>query len=484
LHKQKIYILFLLLIIPAILFFTYSCKKDSIISDSGAKLSFSSSSILFDTVFTTIGSTTRQLKVYNPYNKKIKISSIRLAGGANSFFRMNVDGIASSSVNDIEIEAKDSIFLFIKVTIDPRNSNSPLIVSDSILFVTNGNLQTVKLEAWGQDAYYYTPNHFFPNLSYSIIPCNDVWTNDKPHVIYGNAVIDSACTLTIKENTRVYLHKDAVLWVYKDGTLKVQGTLGNPVIFQGDRLESYYSDQPGQWGEIWLSAGSKNNEINQAIIKNGYVGIQIDTTAVNPTQPTLTIENTIIKNMGTAGIFAQDSWVEAKNCVIANCAQYAVVLNIGGKYDFKHCTIGNYWNYSNRQTTSLVLNNWYKDVNGYFNYRDLVQANFGNCIIYGSLDEEILLDEKPNALFNYNFDHCLFKTKLDTSSSFMRHCSNCIFNNDPAFIDESNNNYELGLGSAAIDKGLMSIAITVPFDILRHNRTNNIAPDIGAYEKK
>jgi len=296
LHKQKIYILFLLLIIPAILFFTYSCKKDSIISDSGAKLSFSSSSILFDTVFTTIGSTTRQLKVYNPYNKKIKISSIRLAGGANSFFRMNVDGIASSSVNDIEIEAKDSIFLFIKVTIDPRNSNSPLIVSDSILFVTNGNLQTVKLEAWGQDAYYYTPNHFFPNLSYSIIPCNDVWTNDKPHVIYGNAVIDSACTLTIKENTRVYLHKDAVLWVYKDGTLKVQGTLGNPVIFQGDRLESYYSDQPGQWGEIWLSAGSKNNEINQAIIKNGYVGIQIDTTAVNPTQPTLTIENTIIKN--------------------------------------------------------------------------------------------------------------------------------------------------------------------------------------------
>jgi hypothetical protein len=66
----------------------------------------------------------------------------------------------------------------------------------------------------------------------------------------------------------------------------------------------------------------------------------------------------------------------------------------------------------------------------------------------------------------------------------MSHCSNCIFNNDPAFIDESNNNYELGLGSAAIDKGLMSIAITVPFDILRHNRTNNIAPDIGAYEKK
>ncbi len=469
-------------ILLILFFFESSCKKDKIINDISAKVKFSSNLILFDTVFTTIGSVTKQLKVYNPYSEIIKVSSIRLAGGTNSNFRINVDGIATTEIDNIEIEPKDSIYIFVKVTVDPTNSNSPLVVSDSILFNTNGNLQQVQLVAWGQDAYYHTPKYPEGNPWFSIIKCDDIWTNDKPHLIYGYAVVDSACTLTIKENARIYLHKNAVLWVYKDGTLKVEGTLGNPVTFQGDRLEQYYNDKPGQWGKIWLSAGSKNNEINHAIIKNGYIGIHADTTTTNPTEPTLKIENTIIENMGAAGILAQGSWVEAKNCVIGNCSQYAVVLNMGGKYDFRHCTFGNYWSYSTRNTASLVLNNWYKDINENIIHRDLEKAYFGNCIVYGSLSEEILLDSLQGALFNYKFDHCLLKTGVNTGNA--NYFANCIINSDPAFIDYSVNDYQLNDGSPAIDKGLMSIATYIPFDILRHNRTSNVAPDLGAYEKK
>jgi hypothetical protein len=467
--------------------FTNSCKKDKIITNMSAKLGFSSETILFDTVFTTVGSTTKQLKVYNSHDQKIIISSIRLAGGNNSNFRLNIDGIPASEMNNVEIEPKDSIFIFIKVTVDPNNNNSPLVISDSILFETNGNLQQVKLIAWGQDAYYHTPNQTIQfsdgsYLNFSYAHCKTPWKNDKPHVIYGYTVVDSDSTLTIEENTRIYLHKNAVLWVYKDGTLKVQGTLGNTVTFQGDRLEQSYKEIPGQWGKIWLSAGSKNNEIDYAIIKNGIVGIHVDTTAISPTQPTLKIGNTIIENMSAAGIFAQGSWVEAENCVIGNCGQYAVVFNIGGNYDFRHCTIGNYWNYNTRNTTSLVLNNWYEDINNNIIHRDLVKTYFGNCIIYGTLAEEILLDSKSEALFNYKFDHCLLKTQLNTSDA--NFYSDCIINNDPAFADASINNYQLNSGSAAIDKGLMSIAQYIPFDILRHNRTNDAAPDMGAYEKK
>ena len=468
-------------ILLTFIFFESSCKKDKIINDTSAKVEFSSDTILFDTVFTTIGSVTKQFKVYNPYNQIIKISSIRLAEGTNSNFRINIDGVAATEIENIEIEPKDSIYIFVKVTVDPTNSNSPLVVSDSILFTTNGNLQQVQLVAWGQDAYYYTPDLPVGDPWISIIKCDDIWTNDKPHVIYGYAVVDSACSLTIKEGTQIYMHKNSVLWVYKDGTLKVEGTLGNPVIFQGDRLEQYYKDKPGQWGKIWLSAGSKNNEINYAIIKNGYIGLHADTTTTNPTQPTLKIENTIIENMGAAGILAQGSWVEAKNCVIGNCSQYAVVLNIGGKYDFKHCTIGNYWSYSSRNTPSLVLNNWYKDINENIIHRDLEKAYFGNCIIYGSLSEEILLDSLQGALFNYKFDHCLLKTEVNTGN--VNYFANCVINEDPDFKDVTVNNYQLNIGSAAIDNGLMSIADNIPFDILRHNRTTNIAPDLGAYEK-
>ncbi|MEI8137749.1 MAG: hypothetical protein WCH21_10540, partial [Bacteroidota bacterium] len=58
-----------------------SCKKDKLITDSGAKVQLSQDSILFDTVFTTIGSSTRNIRVRNKNNQRIKISSIELQNG-------------------------------------------------------------------------------------------------------------------------------------------------------------------------------------------------------------------------------------------------------------------------------------------------------------------------------------------------------------------------------------------------------------------
>ena len=81
--------LFLILLI-----FIFSCKKDSdiITNNSVNFVSFSVDTLLFDTVFTTIGSTTRYLKVYNNYNDDITINSISLAKGGNSSFQLNIDG--------------------------------------------------------------------------------------------------------------------------------------------------------------------------------------------------------------------------------------------------------------------------------------------------------------------------------------------------------------------------------------------------------
>src|ERR1035441_1721777 len=163
-----------------------SCKKDRITTDPSAKLSFSTQSILFDTVFTTVGSTTKTFLVYNRNSQSIKISSIQLARGTASNFRINVNGLKGVQFNNIEIRAKDSMFVFVEVTVNPNNASSPLVIRDSIVFQTNGNMQDVHLEAWGQNAYFYTPNIFPANgfPGYSNISCNAVWTNDKPHVIY------------------------------------------------------------------------------------------------------------------------------------------------------------------------------------------------------------------------------------------------------------------------------------------------------------
>jgi hypothetical protein len=414
----------------------------------------------------------------------MNISKIYLASGANSFFKLNVDGLSGKTISDVEILGGDSLFVFVQVTIDPVGSNAPLLIRDSIIFETNGNTQDVKLIAVGQDAYIHKPTYFPTNgfPPYSIISCTGGianWTNDKPHLIFGYAVVDSACTLTMSPGTRVYLYNKAVLWIYKGGTLKVNGAHGSEVTFQGMRLESDYKDIPGQWGKIWLSAGSKDNSIDWAIIKNGSIGLQADTVAAPG--PTLNLTNTIIKNMQAAALYAQGAVITSSNCVFANCGQFAAALTIGGSYVFEHCTFANYWNIDQRTSPLLLINNYYQSGSTIY-VRDIVKCDFKNCILYGDQEEEIGLDSLAQAgagHFAYSFDHCLIKTQRAVPAS---HYNTPYKNADPGFKNVPANNYELNAAAYPIDKG--NTAITVFTDLnakLRPNSSTSI-PDIGAYE--
>ncbi len=456
-----------------------SCDKEEVITtDPSVKLSFSTDTVIFDTVFSTIGSATRYLMVYNSNKNRVKISSVHLAGGTSSPYEINIDGIPAAQWNDLEIPGGDSLFIFVRVTVDPNDENNPFIVSDSLVFETNGNVQDIDLVAYGQNA------HFYTNAVYQM---DGIWENDRPHVVYGFVIVDSSYSLTIRPGARVYFHKDAVLAVANEATLKVEGTCEEPVSFQGDRLEEDYQELPGQWGTIWLTAGSRNNEIDHAIIKNAVIGIRVDTLG-NSIQPTLKLSNTQILNMTGYGLQALGSEVVAANCVFANCGESAVFLGIGGTYDFRHCTIGNYYPYTARQTASLVMTNYYLLLNDMGQVtdtiaRDLSQAFFGNCIVYGNKTEEITMARTPRAEFNYLFDHCLLRTTKTSDPLII----GSIFNEDPLFTDPTSNDYTLDtVLSPAVNAGWMEIInsslINLVNDLNNNNRTLDAAPDLGAYE--
>lgn len=458
-----------------------SCKKDDIIDTSPSlKLNFSADTLIFDTVFSTIGSATQVLKVYNPSDKKVKISRIYLAGGGVSRYAMNVDGVAGTSFDDVEIGGNDSLWVFVRVTINPGDGDLPFIVTDSIFFETNGNEQDVDLVAWGQNARFILWDTDRPNLpKYKIVAGEGVdttWTADLPIVIYGYAVVDSTGSLTINAGTKIYFHKGSGLWIYKGGSLKVMGTMDEPVLFDSDRLESFYSDLPGQWDRIWLNEGSVNNEINYAVIRNGFIGIQAETLQEYMGNQ-LNLTNTIIENMSGAGVLTRYYLIASYNCVIANCGQYAVALTLGGSYDFRQTTIANYWNYNYRQTPSVLLNNYVVDQQG-VTYAYPFSANFANTIIYGNQQNEFLIDKNDGEEFTSIFDHCLLRTQEDISNGDMY--INCLKNQDPKFVDYATNNYELDTLSPAIDAGSIEIANTVPVDIKGVSRTES--PDLGAYE--
>lgn len=450
-------------------------------TDENLKLDFSTDTLLFDTVFTSLGSSTHRLMVYNRNLDNLKISSVRLQGGEQSPFRLNLDGIAGVEFYDKEIYAGDSLFAFLNVTINPNDSNSPFVIEDEITFVTNGNTQNIKLMAWGQNANYIIADRVIAGYPKFKIVADSLettyWTSERPYVIYGYALINSYGTLHIQEGTKIHIHDGGGIWSWSDGQLIIDGSPDNPVVIQGDRLEPYYKNQPGQWDRIWLMDGraGADHQIRNAVIRNAFIGIQAES-FLKATQSALRIENTIVENNTGWGIYALLYAIEAKNLVIGNCGKYGISVLAGGDYRFIHSTIANNWNNSTRTTPSLYLNNYLKDDNGTYEY----PFNFvmDNCILHGNHDNEIRTDFMgPDT--TYTFNHCLIKSKQysNNSSGF----SNCIFNKDPLFADYSHFNYHLGDPlSPAIGAGNPTYAIEVPYD--KDGIERGLVPDIGAYQ--
>ncbi|WP_445735580.1 hypothetical protein [Mariniflexile sp.] len=494
-----------------------SCRKDFDFSPSTGTLQFSKDTVYLDTVFTNIGSSTYNLKVYNRSNNDILIPSIKLALGNSSNYRLNVDGIAGKTFQNIQILAKDSIFIFVESTIDFNNFSNPngkFLYTDQIEFDAGANLQKVELVTLVQDAIFIYPNRdnstkvietLKLNVGGEILetalqgrelrPNELTFTNTKPYVIYGFAAVPNGETLTINAGARVHFHDNSGLIVAEGASLKVNGAfstdqklLENEVIFEGDRLEPGFSDIAGQWGTIWLFGGSLNNTINYATIKNATVGILCDG---NPNVPTekLKITNSQIYNSSSFGILGRNTSIKGENVVVNNSGQSSVAGTFGGKYNFTHCTIANYWNGS-RQLPSLLLNNFVLDEDNNATITDLTQANFNNCIIYGNDNPEILLDEIEDAsvVFNFKFTNCLIRFQNNNNNfkgpnydlTDTNHYVGNIFNKDPNFKNANENMLIIGEKSEAKNKGLPSFATQVPFDILNVNRT--AAPDIGAYQ--
>jgi len=479
-----------------------SCNKDDniIAGNNTGSLSFSVDTLLFDTVFSTVGSATRYLKVYNNSNKDIYLNSVFLSRGESSPFRINVDGESGNTVSDILIRRDDSLYIFADVTIDPNEAlNSYFIEEDKIILEYDNVTQNIDLAAWGIDAHFYSgiadhqsETQYLDSLDfdgdgnyeykfYNIKVLTD-WTDDKPHIIYGDIWITNGATLNIGPGSDIYLHNQSNIIVTEASTLNMNGgqSIDQLITVQGDRLESYYQDIPGQWGKIWLTAGSINNKIEYAIIQNGTIGVQVD--SIGNENPSLEIKNSIINNMSGLGILAQGSHVVGENLLVSNCGQYGVALNIGGIYDFKHSTFANYYTAQSRQTPNVFLNNYYEDINGETQFRPLQQANFSNCIIYGDNDNELLLDYNNGTEFNYSFDHCLIK--LDTNMYNINAdplFNQCLLNNNPKFIDTDSWNFELDSISPAINIGSENTALLVPYDINGNYRV--VLPDLGCFER-
>lgn len=478
-----------------------ACKDDeSFTTDANAKLAFSSDTLRFDTVFTQRGSAVRYIKIINNNDRPIRVSKIFLLNGAQSKFTLNVDGIPGREFQDVEIYANDSIYLFATVTIDPDQpvSVSPFIVDEKVIFETNGNVQEVTLEAWGQNANYF-PSRFNGGKPV-VLSCRNSeisFDDPKPYVFYGAIFIDS-CTVNIPAGTRIYVHggvakndlfdiyNDGLIYVLRNGRLITKGTKEKPVIIQGDRLEESFQDDAGQWNGIFIGRGSRGNVLEHTTVKNSNIGVYVDSSAQ------ITLRNSRFYNTAGSGLLAIHSTVTAENCLFYNNQVTSVTLRHGGDYNFTYCTMASY----GIRASALGMNNFrcYKeDCSVASVYR--LNANFRNCIIYGSDRDEMELSDgtqgQSAGVFNVKFENCIVKVQdLIARGQFVNFmgeiCNPCINGKslDKVFKDPNNDDYRLDSLSIAQNYGkpiTSPRAINIDIDNVVRNAST---PDPGCFERK
>lgn len=505
-----------MLTIIGLLLLMSSCQDDFEASASPGNLGFSRDTVYLDTVFSNIGSSTYRLKVYNKSNSLISIPKVSLAQGENSRYRLNVDGMAGKTFDNVEILPKDSIFVFIETTVDFEDfatAEKSYLYTDAIAFDSGDKLQKVELVTLIQDAVFLYPKRDAQGIQDSLSLGTNAegsemkisgfyleedqlnFTAEKPYVIYGYAAVPSGKTMNIAAGARIHFHAESGILVANKASLRVNGmkstdtlAMENEVIFEGDRLEPLYNNIPGQWGTIWLTAGSQDNQISHATIKNATVGLLVDANAGNG-NPTLSMNNTQIYNAANMGLFAQNAVIKGENLVVNNCGLSSVRLSYGGNYNFKHCTIANFTQQGFRQAAALHIDNFILGAEGNPLTSDLVAATFENCIIDGNRSEELDLNRNPDADFSFKFTNCLIRFENtfgdladDPYYNFSNTAlyQNVLLNEDPDFKNPDKNDLRIGEASAANGSGSPQTAQQVPIDLTGKIRSSK--PDMGAYE--
>ena len=489
----KPYRIFYLYIILIVINFS-SCKNDfeNYSTNTQDLLTFSIDTLSFDTVLTTVNSPALSFMVYNKNSKPLLISSVQLAGGANSNFKINVDGMAGSSFENVEISAKDSLLVLVNVKPKENGQYTPALFNDYIVFVTNNVQQKVVLEAFGQDVYTWKG---------VILSTDSILDNQKPYLIYDSLVIDKNATVYIGEGSVFYMYNNAQLIV--NGTVKIKGSVDKPVIFRGSRTDNMitipYDLIPGRWGGIRFGSESYGNMLENVRIRNGSYGIVLDVSG-DPFRSKLSMMNVVVTNVAGTLLQAVNCNITAENCEFSN-AKDALLNIVGGYSVFTHCTFVNYypttinpdlgWGSSKNKTLILsnVVLNWDGKGNDYY---PVIKAGFYNSIIWGknyTSDSGISMEKSPNVDFSYLFQNCLLPNQGTNDDHFV----NCLFQVDPLFQKTDLINpltgdwypsfdFRLKENSPARDVANPGTASQIPYDLNGFFRLTDEKPDLGAYE--
>ena len=412
-------------LMPLLALLVVACSNYESFSDNPSfRLEFSEDTIAFDTLISTIPSSTKTLYAFNNNGNGMRISTIQLEGGAGSLFRVNVDGryLADGSWHDFEVLKHDSLVIRIEMTPPEVGTTEPLYFEDKLHFLLeNGAQQTVVLTGGSIDAYIMREG--------LLIESDETLLTDKAYVIYDSLVVKQGATLTLTEGTTLMFHDKAALHVY--GKLLVQGSLEKPVVLRGDRMDHMfdyllYDNTPSRWEGIVIHKDSYGNELRYCDLHSSLFGIIVeDTEQLMPDEsnPSVTLDCCILHNIGGDGLQLNNCVSKVTNTQISNTLGHTVNLN-GGSHFFVYCTLAQFYPFVANRGDGLHLVS--SEDGG--DYGLLRKAHFINCVITGYGEDVIMGENIPqDGSCDYLLHHCFLNTPpVDDEEHFV----GCIFDRD------------------------------------------------------
>lgn len=474
--------------ICAILCLLASCHESVVSDDPALQLTFSKDTLRFDTVFSQIGSSTLRLMVHNGNRNALSISKIWMQNG--QYFRANVDGEPTlSNLTNYQLNGGDSLYVFVRVYVDPLNQNSPVLLRDSLCFAVNGKVQHVFLEAYGQDVHIIRTDKRRTEFAHDAI-----FNADNPYLLYDTVLVGGK--LILPAGTRIYFHEGASLWAL--GDVDAQGTLEQPILIRGDRCDRLWDSVPylyaaGQWDGFYLinyaDAPAATYHLNYVNILSGNIGLYVQSERKKDL-PLLTMTNCRVHNHTLYGLVLQHINATIANTEISNCASYCVYLS-GGEQQFVHTTIASYFNNGN----IYVQNTTRKDQAAVYidnlNKECQTTTSFCNSIITGVRRNQLVVATPLSRYYPGTFIGNYLKT--DTLS-LPNACHNVywqendsvqVFRND--FYSRNGYRYfdfQLDSLSPALGIADSITALSYPTDRLGIPRIgiDSLCPDAGCYQ--
>ena len=401
---KRIFLFFSLIVL-----LTACQDNDDFTTSSSARLTFTTDTVKLDTIFSGVASATYSFWAHNPGSDGVRLSSVRLLGGNQTGFRVNVDGSyldnrLGSVVTDLEVRGGDSIRIFVELTAAPTGMLEPQQLTDKLIFtLESGVTQQVPLLGYAWDAI---------SLHDLVVGRDTTITSQKPIVVYGGITVDSTATLTLI-NTTLYFHDKAGIDVY--GTLSATNTL-----MRGDRLDHMFDYLPydrvsGQWRGLHFFASSGGNTLAMSEVRNAEDGIVVDSARVDPAWQRLYMKECIVHNCKGFGVKAIHAYVGMEQCQITNTL-FDCVAAYGGAVVIQNCTLAQFYPFTANRGAALRFTNFYGD----YDY-PLETLRCLASIVTGYADDVVMGEQRDTlTAYNYYFENSLLRTpEIDDSTRFV-----------------------------------------------------------------